>query len=86
MKKAVLLLVMAATLVGSGTASAWMYPPVVVPCDSVVAPAPIGLPPVLVAPIHQGPWDGTRIWGPWPNIDGYGLAREAYLPRPIQFH
>jgi hypothetical protein len=88
MKKLVLLLVLTATLVGAGAASAWVYPPVVVPFDSVVLPAPLGLPPVLVGPIHQGPWDGTIIWRPGPYVDGYDLVPEAPLPLPVpsRFH
>jgi len=86
MKKAVLLLALFATVIWTGTASAWLYPPVVVPCDSVVAPAPIGLPPVLCAPIHQGPWNGTIIWAPGPYVDGYGLMPEAHFPRPFQLY
>lgn len=88
MKKVVLLLALAATLMGAAAASAWVYPPVVIPFDSVVLPAPLGLPPVLVAPIQQGPWDGTIIWGPGPYVDGYDLAPGAHLPLPLatRFH
>jgi hypothetical protein len=82
MKKLISMFVLAAALGIAGPASAWWFPPVVIPCDSVVAPAPLGLPPVACGPIHQGPW----IWSPGPYVDGYGLTPNAFFPRPLALY
>lgn len=86
MKKLVLLVVLVSIAAWTATASAWQYPPVVVPFDSVVALAPLGYPPVLVAPIQQGPWYGSHYPGLSPYVDGYGLMPVAFLPRPLRFY
>ena len=83
MRKIVVLLALTAFLSCAGTACAWVFPPVVVPFDSVVAPAPVGLPPLRCAPISQGPWNGYWFWAPGPFVDGYDLGPTAFLPPPL---
>ncbi|AFM25192.1 hypothetical protein [Desulfomonile tiedjei] len=83
MSKIVVVIALGCLILTATPGAAWWNPPVVVPFDSVVAPAPIGLPPLLCAPIHQGPWDGVRIWSPGPFVDGYGFMPHPHLPPPL---